>query len=191
MGLIVESCNGSDSLEVDDHLLRNEVKVQELNNKVLRLSKENLKFSSAHFLIIDENRAERLHGHNYRVQVAVKVNWTQFTHQGYGIDFAQLKKIIKDQVDLWDERVLLPAQRGDMDIKTDGKSLELKFRDRHYVFPENEVVLLPILNTSVELLSGLLCDLFWKEMAPLGVLGIRVQVEETLGQAAESTIGEI
>lgn len=165
--------------------------MQELNHKILRLTKENLKFSSAHFLIFDENRAERLHGHNYRVQVAVKIRWSDFASQGYGVDFGVLKKIIKDQVDLWDERVLLPSLRSDMKFQAQGKSLDLKFRDRHYVFPSDEVVLLPILNTSVELLSGLLCDIFWKSMSPLGVLGLNVLVEETLGQSAESAVGEI
>lgn len=165
--------------------------MQELNHKVLHLTKENLKFSSAHFLIFDENRAERLHGHNYRVQVAVKICWSDFSNQGYGVDFGVLKKIIKDQVDLWDERVLLPALRKDMTFQTQGKSLDVKFRDRHYVIPSDEVVLLPIINTSVELLSGLLCDVFWKAMSPLGLIGLSVQVEETSGQSAESTVGEI
>jgi len=164
--------------------------VQEINFKVLKLSKENLKFSSAHFLIFDENRAERLHGHNYRVRVEAKICWSDFADQGYGVDFTVLKKIIKDQVDLWDEMVLLPSMRKDMHFKKQDHLLELKFRDRYYVFPANEVVLLPILNTSVELLSGLLSEIFWKSMSPLGVLGVRVQVEETLGQSAESAVGE-
>lgn len=165
--------------------------MQGLNPKVLHLTKENLKFSSAHFLIFDEHRAERLHGHNYRVQVTVKIDWSKVASQGYGVDFAILKKIIKTQVDLWDERVLLPALRQDMKIQTQGRSLDLQFRDRHYVFPKDEVVLLPILNTSVELLSGLLCEIFWKEMSSLGILGLKVQVEETSGQSAESVTGEI
>ncbi len=166
--------------------------MQEISHKVLRLSKENLKFSAAHFLIFDENRAERLHGHNYRVRLSIKMEWTSsFVQQGYGVDFAVLKKIVKDQLDLWDERVLLPSLRKDMEVNTRGPSLDLKFRDRHYLFPANEVVLLPIMNTSVELLSGLLSEIFWKAMSPLGVVGVSVEVEETLGQSAESTVGAI
>ena len=39
----------------------------------IRVEKENLKFSSAHFLIFEDGTAERLHGHNYRVAVELSL----------------------------------------------------------------------------------------------------------------------
>ncbi|HEX7673020.1 MAG TPA: 6-pyruvoyl tetrahydropterin synthase, partial [Bdellovibrio sp.] len=68
------------------------------------------------------------------------------------------------------------------------KSLEVTFRDRFYVFPANEVVLLPVTNTSVENLSLLLAQDFFKEFEKYGVKSVRVLVEETQGQGASSTI---
>jgi 6-pyruvoyltetrahydropterin/6-carboxytetrahydropterin synthase len=158
--------------------------------KILHLSKENLKFSAAHFLIFDEHRAERLHGHNYRVVVEVKVPWESFVEVGYGIDFSVLKQKVKAQLDEWDEHVLLPAKHKDFRISTQGESLDVRFRERHYVFPRAEVVLLPIVNTSVELLSELLAESFGESFKDLGILGVQVQVEETLGQSAKSFWGD-
>lgn len=164
--------------------------MQDLNYKVLKLSKENLKFSAAHFLIFDETRAERLHGHNYGVQIEFCLDWSIFESIGYGLDFGPIKSRIKAILDEWDERVLLPAKRQDMTFNVNGDSLEVLFRERRYVFPRNEVILLPIVNTSVELLSGLICDQLWGEYKAKGILGIKVQVEETKGQAALSTQGK-
>lgn len=158
--------------------------------KYLKLSKENMKFSSAHFLIFDDHRAERLHGHNYRVEMGFKMTWDPVPESGYGVDFGVLKKLIKTQLDLWDEHVLLPAKHKDIKTRVEGDSLEVLFRERRYVFPKDEVVLLPIVNSSVELLSDLLCQQLWPHLQPLGVIGFEVQVEETLGQSATSSIGE-
>lgn len=158
--------------------------------KYLNLSKENMKFSAAHFLIFDDHNAERLHGHNYRVVVDFKMPWNEQSEYGYGVDFGVLKKIIKAKLDEWDEHVLLPVKNKDIKVQVHGDSLDLRFRERHYVFPKNEVVQLPVVNTSVELLSELLCEEFWKVMQSLGIIGLQVQVEETLGQSARSSIGE-
>ena len=38
----------------------------------IEVEKEYLRFSAAHFLIFPDGSAERLHGHNYRVYVALE-----------------------------------------------------------------------------------------------------------------------
>lgn len=163
--------------------------MQESNFKILTLKKENLKFSSAHFLIYDEFRAERLHGHNYKVSLAIKIPWDSFSKIGYSVDFSILKKIVKAQLDLWDEYILLPANNKEMKITIQGNSLDLRFRDRHYVFPAEEVVLLPIVNTSVELLSEVICNELWSKFKDLGIIALKIQVEETSGQSATTASG--
>lgn len=158
--------------------------------KVLSLAKENFKFSAAHFLIFDEHRAERLHGHNYRVRLEVKLAWDNEPVQGYGIDFSTLKNALKAHLDSWDERVLLPGHHPELRVREEeGGHLQIHFRDRRYQFPAAEVILLPIVNTSVELLSGLLCEELWEGFKALGVEGFQIQVEETSGQSAKSSIG--
>lgn len=158
--------------------------------RVLHLYKQNFKFSAAHFLIFDEKRAERLHGHNYQVRVSIKFN--QDVHElGYLVDFNLLKKQIKSRLDQWDEMVLIPAKNSEMKISYKFQNIDINFRDRFYSFPKNEVVLLDIVNTSVELLSELLAHDFYEDFKSLGVKTVQVSVEETRGQGASAAVGAI
>ncbi len=151
----------------------------------LRLFKDSFKFSSAHFLIFDSQSAEKLHGHNYQVQVEIDFsNSGTLTAAGYHADFRALKQIIKATVDEWDEHVLLPKAHPEMKFKILSPSLEVRFRERLYVFPENEVILLDVQNTSVEHLSQILARKLLDRCSNLRVKGVRVSVEETRGQAA-------
>ena len=95
------------------------------SHTTLHLAKQNFKFSSAHFLIFDEKSAEMLHGHNYQVKVdLLGPSPDQYADKGYFVDFAIIKKIIKDYCDQWDEHILLPQKHPDMKYKTsaDGKN---------------------------------------------------------------------
>lgn len=158
----------------------------------LHLAKQNFKFSAAHFLIFDAQRAERLHGHNYQVKVDIQVpvGSPEMKDKGFFIDFGLFKSYIKDRLDAWDEHVLLPEKQAEMKFTTKGPSLEVRFRDRFYAFPVEEVILLPVTNTSVENLSRLLAEDFLREFRRWGVRRLRVSVEETRGQSASCLIQE-
>lgn len=156
---------------------------------MLHLYKQNFKFSAAHFLIFDEKRAEKLHGHNYQVRVDIGVPpEADLSESGYYVDFNVFKTLIRERLALWDEMVLLPAQHPDLKADKKGKSLEVHFRDRFYVFPAGEVHLLPVSNTSVEQLSRLLAQEFFSQFQSQKVDFVRVRVEETRGQAASFTV---
>lgn len=158
----------------------------------LRLFKENFKFSAAHFLIFDATRAERLHGHNYQVSIELKVPEQKavWAAPGYYIDFHDLKRFIRARLNQWDEYVLLPALQPEMKFLEKDTTLEVQFRDRFYAFPRNEVILLPVQNTSVEELSRLISEDIFKAFQAKGLLGVRVCVEETPGQGAATLTGE-
>lgn len=159
-----------------------------METTVLNLHKQNFKFSSAHFLIFNKQSAERLHGHNYQVKVNITVPQDEsLSSEGYFVDFNVFKKIIKSKLDEWDEMVLLPARHEDMKFTENGPSLEVRFRDRFYVFPKNEVQRLPVNNTSVEQLSQLLANDFLQQFKVHGVQKVQVSVEETRGQGASTT----
>lgn len=158
-------------------------------NTTLHLYKQNFKFSAAHFLIFDEHRAEKLHGHNYQVRVEIPVpSPKDLEKTGYYLDFNVFKKAIRERLDEWDEMVLLPALHPEMKTQSKGPSLEVHFRDRFYVFPVNEVQLLPVNNTSVEQLSQLIGRDLLRQFTKSGVKSLSVSVEETAGQAAVTTM---
>jgi 6-pyruvoyltetrahydropterin/6-carboxytetrahydropterin synthase len=160
-----------------------------MTTTTLQLAKQNFKFSAAHFLIFDEKHAERLHGHNYQVRVDIGVpDQAALAATGFFIDFNVFKKYIKTQLDRWDEMVLLPDLHPDMKFTVKGPSLEVGFRDRFYAFPANEVVRLAVNNTSVENLSRLLAEDFMKEFRVHKVSFVSVNVEESPGQGATTTV---
>lgn len=159
------------------------------SNTTLHLYKQNFKFSSAHFLIFDDQKAEMLHGHNYRVRVAIDTPESFSSEKdGFFIDFNVFKSFIKTRLDLWDERVLLPQAHKDIKLGQSGEVLEVRFRDRFYAFPKKEVVLLPINNTSVENLSRILAEEFFQEFKKYKIKSVKVYVEETPGQGASTRI---
>lgn len=174
----------------------------------LVLFKQNFKFSSAHFLIFDSQNAEMLHGHNYQVRVEIldqnPDSAVPSNDEGYFIDFHVLKAKIKPLLDQWDEHILLPANHPDIVINKISiqqlqqifprsgvnlkQHLQIYFRDRIYLFPENEVCLLPVNNTSVENLSSLLAKNILDVLTELNVKTVQVLVEETPGQGACTTV---
>lgn len=161
-----------------------------METTTLLLQKQNFKFSSAHFLIFDKTSAEKLHGHNYQVKVNITVPASDLNtaRRGYFVDFNVFKKTIKARLDEWDEMVLLPNDNEEMKFTEKGPSLEVNFRERFYVFPKNEVVRLPVNNTSVEQLSRLLAQYFIREFKVFGVQRVQVSVEETRGQGASTAV---
>lgn len=157
----------------------------------LHIAKQNFKFSAAHFLIFDEYRAEKLHGHNYHVKVdlAYSAEWGA-QPDGSFIDFNLFKKAIKAHLEAWDEHVILPRLHPDMkyQISADGKNYEVHFRDRFYSFPLNEVIWLDVANTSVEAFSKILAHAFFEMFKKHKIDRVRVVVEETRGQGASCVI---
>ncbi len=158
-------------------------------SSAIHLAKQNFKFSVAHFLIFDEQRAEKLHGHNYYVKVDLGYakEISKSSESGF-IDFNVFKKTITTHLDTWDEHVLLPRLHPDMkyQISSDGKNYDVHFRERFYSFPVNEVVWLDVTNTSVEALSKILATTFMTLFAKHRIAKVRVWVEETRGQSAST-----
>lgn len=157
----------------------------------LHIAKQNFKFSAAHFLIFNEHEAERLHGHNYQVKVDLGYSKDLMKlPEGSFVDFNVFKQAIKSHLEIWDEHVILPRLHPDMkyQISADGKNYEVRFRDRFYSFPLNEVIWLDVANTSVEAFSKILARDFFEMFKKHKIAKVRVVVEETRGQGASCVI---
>src|SRR5262245_46883597 len=120
----------------------------------IEVEKEYLKFSAAHFLIFPDGSAERLHGHNYRVYVALEARLSRF---GLVLDFQHIKPLVRELVDELDDHWILPGEHEELraERRADGL-VEVRYRERYYAAPAEDVLLLPINNTSAENLATLL-----------------------------------
>jgi 6-pyruvoyltetrahydropterin/6-carboxytetrahydropterin synthase len=146
----------------------------------LVLAKEDFKFSAAHFTLLPESRAELLHGHNYRVQL--ELIGTELDQDGLLIDVERLKKSLRAACARLDSRTLLPAESTRLDWREAGTEIEVHLDERRYLIPRGDVLMLPLANTSMELLAGML----WRELIPQLAGGriewFSVSVEEAAGQ---------
>jgi 6-pyruvoyltetrahydropterin/6-carboxytetrahydropterin synthase len=150
----------------------------------VRVTKDYLVFCCGHFITYDKTECERLHGHNYRAAVRIDgpldENW-------YVFDFVALKNRAKVVVDELDHHMLLATENPRIRVTEVGPQVVVRFADKEWSFPREDCVLLPIQNTTAELLARwiahrLLDDLKSVHGLTPGVL--RVEVEETVGQAA-------
>jgi 6-pyruvoyltetrahydropterin/6-carboxytetrahydropterin synthase len=150
----------------------------------VRVTKDHLVFCSGHFISYEGDRCERLHGHNYRTTVEVEGDLDQ---NFYVFDFIALKHCTKAITDDLDHRMMLPTRNPHIRIEEGPRSVHVRYRDREWLFPRDDCVLLPIENTTAELLARyigqrLVEDLRRQHHYLPQVL--RVEVEENIGQSA-------
>jgi len=150
------------------------------------VSKDYLVFASAHFITFAGHRCEGLHGHNYRARVTVEGALNE--DSWFVFDFVELKRIMRKLCDEIDHLVLLPLQSERVKVTEEGEMVKVAVDGKpRYMFPRRDCALLPVPNTTVEMLAQLLTDRLRAEIETLGARGvtaIEMEVEENVGQAA-------
>jgi len=150
----------------------------------IEVEKEKMKFSAAHFLIFPDGSAECLHGHNYRVFTKINAPLSEF---GLVLDFNKVKPVIQELCDELDEQWLIPGEHHELTANLRGDNIwEVRYRERYYAAPDDDVSVLPICNVSVENLAALLGRRLRQRLSErypdCELLGMYVAVEETPGQ---------
>ena len=151
----------------------------------LRVNSGHLNFSAAHFITF-AGKCERLHGHNYAVDVYLEGGLTK---DDYVFDFVELKRIVKALCDTLDHKFLLPGGNEHFRVTRANSEVEIRVDGRRYVFPEQDVLDLPVNNITAECLAGYLATKLFESISDPGNLTlIQVGVEEAPGQAASHRI---
>jgi 6-pyruvoyltetrahydropterin/6-carboxytetrahydropterin synthase len=150
----------------------------------VRVAKDSFVFCSGHFISYEGDKCERLHGHNYRTSVELQ---GPLDENCYVFDFIALKHLTRAVTDELDHRMMLPTRNPHIQLETTARSVHVRYREREWLFPREDCVLLPIENTTAELLAHhigerLLEELQRKHRFVPAVL--RVEVEENVGQSA-------
>lgn len=156
----------------------------------VEVTKDALVFSAGHFITFAGDVCERIHGHNWRVRVEVE---GPLDENGYVFDFIALRDQTKQIVDRLDHRMLLPTQSKRIHVAVEGKQVVARFEDRLWSFPADECVLLPVENTTAELIArwigGELLS-HWRAAGAQFPQVLRVAVEENFGQWAICELSE-
>jgi 6-pyruvoyltetrahydropterin/6-carboxytetrahydropterin synthase len=155
------------------------------------VTKDYLVFASAHFITFAGHRCEGLHGHNYRASATLEgeidaESWLVF-------DFVTLKQIMRRLCDEIDHKVLLPLENPRLQVVEDGESVTVAYEGKpRYLFPRIDCALLPVPNTTVEMLAELLASRLRAQLESAGARGltaIEMEVEENFGQSAVYRVG--
>jgi 6-pyruvoyltetrahydropterin/6-carboxytetrahydropterin synthase len=148
----------------------------------VRLTKDHLVFSAGHFITYNGNICERLHGHNWRVAVEVEGGLDE---NGYVFDFIALRDAAQTIVAELDHRMLLPTEHPRIHVTSDEREVTARFEERRWVFPREDCVLLPVANTTAELIAWWMGQRLKAELTNSPghrVDTLRVDLEENFGQ---------
>lgn len=149
----------------------------------IRLSKESFTFAAAHFITYNRDTCEPLHGHNYRLSVELAGGLDE---NAYVLDFIATRDAIQRIVERLDHRVLLPTEHELISVERseEGETPEViaRFENRRWVFPESDCCLLPVPNTTAEMLARWIGHQI-AEAVP-AAQSLVVEVEECAGQSA-------
>lgn len=151
----------------------------------VRVTKDYLVFCSGHFISYNGNECERLHGHNYRV--AVEVDGPLDPKNFYLFDFIALKNIMRALTDELDHHMLVATKNPVIHVEIAQEEVQVRHRDKRWVFPLEDCVLLPIENTTAELLARYLASRLRQELSERFQFhphSIQMEVEESFGQIA-------
>ncbi len=154
------------------------------------VAREQYKFSCAHMTVFPDGTKERLHGHNYQLGAVLELSDVSFAQM---IPFAAIKDALAAICKQFRERVLLAEANPLCEIvKDDADELEVRVCGKRYVFPREDVLLLPIDNVSAEALAAYLAERLVGDLAPSlppGVVdAVEVSVHESPGQGSACQI---
>ena len=119
------------------------------------VSKEQFTFSAAHFITFASDICERIHGHNYGVRASVEA---PLDENRYVVDFIALRDAVLKQTQALDHHVILPRDHAEIKIPNDAKETTATFRDRRWVFPNEDCVILPVINTTAEEIARVIAE---------------------------------
>ncbi len=145
----------------------------------IKIEKDRIKFSSAHFTIFSATEAEKLHGHNYYVSIEVETEACD--ELGFAMDMRPLKEMAFALSQELDEYVLIPSKNPYLNVVQNGQQVDCAWNDKRYSLPHSDVKILPLSNITCENLAYW----FWNQMKPKlpkTITRLKVSVKETHGQ---------
>ncbi len=141
-------------------------------------------FSAAHFLV-DVDKCERVHGHNYIVSARVR---GVPDASGMVIDFTVVKRVLREIADSMDHHVLVPGD-GVLTVDVVDDEVRMEHDGRRYVLPARDVVVLDVPAITAENLAVSILRRVMSEITADNIESIAIGVEEGPGQTAWANSG--
>jgi 6-pyruvoyltetrahydropterin/6-carboxytetrahydropterin synthase len=149
----------------------------------IEVAKDYFNFASAHFLIFANGKREPLHGHNYQVSVVME---GELDRAGVVLDFISFKPLVKRICDSLDHRTLIQTASPAITVRERAQEIEVRHGKQKIILPREDVILLPLANTSTELLAEHVANQIRRQVRRkfpgASIRCLEVGVEEARGQ---------
>lgn len=152
----------------------------------IEISKEDIKFSAAHFTIFSATERERLHGHNYAVRLAVTA---PVGDDGICFSYKEIKTRLRELCEELDEYTLLPTLSPHLCIEEDDTLYIVHFNGEKIPLLKSDTLLLPVRNSTVEEFARYLRDRFVGDgsfILARGIVEVVMRVSSGPGQSGSS-----
>jgi 6-pyruvoyltetrahydropterin/6-carboxytetrahydropterin synthase len=137
-----------------------------------------LHFNAAHFITFD-GTCENLHGHNFHVRIRAEGSTRG---DAFVVDFVLLNALTADICASLHDRVLLPGASEEVEVWRDGGQVRVRSHGKAFSFPEEGCALLPVSNTTAEMLAWHILESLVPALEGRGALAnleaLEVAVEE-------------
>ncbi len=146
----------------------------------VRIAKAEHVFSAGHFITFG-GQCERVHGHNYHVAAEARGTLDE---NHLVIDFLLVRDKLREAVLALDHYILLPTQHPAICVVDDGREVTATYEERRWVFPSGDCRLLPVPNTTSEMLAKYIGGQLQQSLSDAGYRldSLQVEVDECDGQ---------
>jgi 6-pyruvoyltetrahydropterin/6-carboxytetrahydropterin synthase len=125
-----------------------------------------VQFAAAHFATF-RGGCEPLHGHSYTVAASIEGELAR--EDAWVVDFVLVKSILRDICDELDHRFILQRESRILQIEDIGGAWRVATPDgASYILPAQDVVPLPLDNSTAERIAEWLCERLWRELEAAG-----------------------
>ena len=153
----------------------------------LELDAEEMNFAAAHFTLFSATTRERLHGHNYRLFVAIT---TVIQDNGLAFDYAIYKEKLINLCQALNSYLLLPQFSPHLKIEENDANYQVTFNGEEMTFLKCDTVILPIRNVTIEELAHYFAAEIIKDedCKRYEITKIVTRISNGPGQSAEATL---
>ncbi|MCL2347155.1 MAG: 6-carboxytetrahydropterin synthase [Planctomycetaceae bacterium] len=132
---------------------------------------------------------EPLHGHTFRTKLEICGLLDEFSCV---IDFVTAERILKQILERFEHKILVAERDSEMKWTENKTQVQISVLDKNWSFPKSDVLLLPVTNTSTEMIAGQIIDEFVKTLEvnrilpfPLDRYDFALTLEEETGVFAK------
>ncbi|MPZ65917.1 MAG: hypothetical protein GEU83_10510 [Pseudonocardiaceae bacterium] len=121
---------------------------------ILQVGRGEFGFSAAHAGLHD-GEFEPLHGHTFQVTLRL---FGEPGFDGMLIDFSKVKSALREAIAPLRRRTLIPGLAQQARITSENDTVSIATSGKAYVLPADDVVVLPLANTTTEAIAGYLLE---------------------------------